>query len=268
MTTAHSSVISNRLQERLDGGQVGLCLGVRQARTPDIAQMAAACGFDALYIDLEHSTASLDVTSAICIAARGAGVTPLVRVPTIGGAWIGRVLDGGASGVIVPHVERAVEAQDIVRQAKYPPLGKRSVMGAGPQSGYRAVPLADINRTGNAGVMVIAMLETPAGIAAADAIAAVEGIDMLLIGSSDLCTELGVPGQLRDARVREAYVTVAAACSAHGRVLGVGGIRGDLELQRELVALGARFIIAGNDVSYLMAAAREDVGRLRTLDPA
>lgn len=258
-----ASVSANPLRERLASGGVGLCLGLRQARTPDIAQIAAACGFDSLYVDLEHSTTSLDDASAICIAARGAGITPLVRVPEVAGAWIGRVLDGGAAGVIVPHVERAEEAASIVRQAKYPPLGKRSVMGPGPQTGYRALPLAELNRSGNDNAMVIVMLETPAGIEAADAIAAVPGVDMLLIGSNDLCTELGIPGQLKDPQLRAAYERVAAACRNHGRILGIGGIRGELELQRELFALGARFIIAGSDVAYLMAAAREDVTRLR-----
>jgi 2-keto-3-deoxy-L-rhamnonate aldolase RhmA len=263
MTNSNTPSPGGPLRARIASGGVGLCLGVRQARTPDIAQIAAACGFDALYVDLEHSTASLDTTSAICIAAQGVGVTPLVRVPESGGAWIARVLDGGARGVIVPHVERVEEAEAIVRQAKYPPLGKRSVMGTGPQSGYRAVAVGDASRGANDDVMVIAMLETPAGIAAAHAIAAVPGIDMLLIGSNDLCTELGIPGQFRDPRLREAFATAAAACRAHGRILGIGGIRGDGTLQRELVDLGARFIIAGNDVSYLLAAARDDVTQLR-----
>jgi len=151
-----------------------------------------------------------------------------------------------------------------VRQAKFPPVGKRSVMGAGPPTAYRSLSLADTNRVAG-DVTVIAMLETPAGIDAAMDIAAVPGIDMLLIGTNDLCTELGVPGQLRDPRVRDAYQRTANACKAHGRTLGIGGIRGDLELQRELVALGARFVIAGSDVSYLAAAARDDVVRLQGL---
>jgi 2-keto-3-deoxy-L-rhamnonate aldolase RhmA len=109
------------------------------------------------------------------------------------------------------------------------------------------------------------MLETPAGVEAAMDLAAVPGVDMLLIGTNDLCTELGVPGQIHDPRVLDAYRRVARACAAHGRVLGIGGIRGDLDLQRELVALGARFIIAGNDVSYLASAAREDAVRLNDL---
>ncbi|MGE0800464.1 MAG: HpcH/HpaI aldolase/citrate lyase family protein [Lautropia sp.] len=261
MTTTDSEP-PTRLRRAWQDNRVGLCIGVRQARTPDIAQIAAACGFDALYVDLEHSTTPLDTAATICVAARALGVTPLVRVPEATGRWIGRVLDGGAQGVIVPHVESPEAARAIVEQAKYPPVGRRSVGGAGPGNGYRNATLAEINRSGNDGVIVTVMLETPAGIAAADEIAAVPGVDVLLIGSNDLCTELGIPGQLHDPRLQQAYRTVADACRRHDRVLGIGGIRGDLELQRSLVSLGARLLIAGNDSGYLMAAAREDVRRI------
>ena len=254
---------ASRLQRVWQARQVGLCIGIRQARTPDIAQIAAACDFDALYLDLEHSTMALDTVSAICIAAQALGITALVRVPEASGSWIGRVLDAGAHGVIVPHVESADVARAIVAQAKYPPLGRRSVMGIGPRNDYRAAALADITRDGNAGVIVIPMLETPAGIAAADSIAAVPGVDALLIGSNDLCTELGIPGQLRSEQLMQAYTVTAEACRRHDVVLGIGGIRGDAELQQTLIGLGARFLIAGSDVTYLLAAARQDVARLR-----
>jgi 2-keto-3-deoxy-L-rhamnonate aldolase RhmA len=138
-------------------------------------------------------------------------------------------------------------------------------MGATPALGYRALPLAKINETLNQDTLVIAMLETARGVQNAEAIAAVPGIDMLLIGSNDLCTSLGIPGELRHPKLRAAYDTAAAACRKHGKHLGVGGIRGDAELQRELVELGARCIIAGNDTAYLAAAARKDVDTLRGL---
>ncbi|TMG75388.1 MAG: hypothetical protein E6H77_10000 [Betaproteobacteria bacterium] len=109
------------------------------------------------------------------------------------------------------------------------------------------------------------MIETAEGVELADEIAAVDGIDMLLIGSNDLCTELGIPGELRHPKLRKAYDAVAAACKRHGKALGVGGIRGDVELQQQLLDLGARFIIAGNDVAYLAGAARADVQALRKL---
>ena len=141
--------------------------------------------------------------------------------------------------------------------------GTRSVAGAGPLQGYRATPLAEVNSQGNAATLCIAMLETPEGIANADAIAAVPGIDVLLIGSNDLCTAMGIPGELKHPKLRAAYETTAKACKAHSKHLGVGGIRGDVEHVAELVKLGARFVIAASDVQYLMMAARNEVAALR-----
>ncbi len=242
-------------------------MGVRQARTVDIGQMAAACGFESLYVDMEHSPIGLDTVSAICAAATAFGITPLVRPPGHGPEWIGRILDAGSQGIIVPHVNTADQARAIVQAARFPPLGHRSVMGPGPGTGYRAMKLGEINARLNAGTLVICMIETPEGVANAQEIAAVDGVDVLLIGSNDLCTEMGIPGELRNPKLRAAYETVAAGCRAHGKVLGVGGIRGDAELQKDLIELGARFLIAGNDVGYLMAAARADAALLHKLLP-
>lgn len=120
-------------------------------------------------------------------------------------------------------------------------------------------------QTANAGTLLIAMLETPDGIAQADAIAAVSGIDMLLIGANDLSNAIGVPGELHHPRLREAFAATAAACKAHKEVLGIGGVRGDLELQTEFYRLGGIFIIAGHDVAYLQSAARTHVNALRSV---
>ena len=103
------------------------------------------------------------------------------------------------------------------------------------------------------------MLETPEGIANADAIAALAGIDVLLIGSNDLCTAMGIPGELKNPKLRAAYEATAKACKTHGKLLGVGGIRGDVGHVAELVKLGARFVIAGSDVQYLIKSAAEEV---------
>lgn len=255
----------NSAKQKLSAGKLVLCMGLRQARSPDVAMIAAECGFDAIYADMQHSPLSLETVSAICVGALGQSITPLVRPPSHAGDAISRALDGGAQGVIVPNVNDAAQARAVVEHGRFPPLGHRSVMGPTPALGYRALPLGEINQTLNAQTLIVVMLETPQGIANADEIAAVPGVDLLLIGSNDLCTELGIPGQLRHPKLREAYETAAKACRAHGKTLGVGGIRGDLELQRDLVQLGARFIIAGNDTNYLAAAARKDVEALRGL---
>jgi 2-keto-3-deoxy-L-rhamnonate aldolase RhmA len=255
----------NATKKKLAEGKLVLCINLRAARTLDVPMVAAASGFDCLFVDLEHSATSLETTSTICIGCPGLGITPLVRVPCHDRNWISRVLDGGAQGVIVPHVNNRAEAEAVVDAARFPPLGHRSVMGATPALGYNSIPLGEVNRKLNAETLVIVMIETPDGVKNADEIAAVNGVDMLLIGSNDLCTEMGFPGDQRNPKLKAAYEAVAKVCKKHGKSLGVGGIRGDLQLQGELVALGARFIIAGGDLSYLGAAAKMDVEALRGL---
>ena len=136
--------------------------------------------------------------------------------------WMSRVLDGGAQGVIVPDVNTSVQAEAIVSACRFPPTGKRSVLGLGPALGYRTVPLSELNPKLNAETSVIVMLETAEGIENCEAVAAVDGIDVLLIGSGDLTTDLGIPGQVDHPRLRAADEPVAAACRMHNKVLGVG----------------------------------------------
>jgi len=255
----------NPARRKLAAGELVLCMGLRQARAADIAMIAASCGFDSIYVDMEHSPVSLETTSTICIGALGAGITPLVRVPGHDFNMAARVLDGGALGVIFPQVETAAQARAMVDVCRYPPVGRRSVMGSGPSLGYRTIPLGEVNATLNADTLLVIMLETADGIANADAIAAVDGVDCLLIGSNDLSTALGIPGNLRHATLRDAFARTAAACKAHGKVMGVGGVRGDFELQAELFEMGGRFIIAGSDVTYLTTAAQSDAKALRAL---
>ena len=254
---------TNRMQERLARGEVTLCMATRLARTAEIGMIAQSCGFDAIFVDMEHSAISLDAAAQICIAALPVGVTPLVRIAGHQFEDAARLLDMGALGIICPNVSTRAEAESFVRGCRFPPLGERSVGGAGPLQGYRATPLAEVNKEGNAATTLIAMLETPEGIANADAIAAVPGIDVLLIGSNDLCTAMGIPGELKNPKLRAAYEAAAKACKAHDKHLGVGGIRADVDHVAELVKLGARFVITASDVQYLLKAARAEVAALR-----
>src|SRR6516164_4191825 len=249
----------NSMKQKLAAGELVLCMNLRLARTVDIAMVAKAGGYDALYVDMEHSPYSIETTSTICAAALGIGITPLVRVPSHDAHWSSRVLDGGAQGVIVPHVDNLGEAEAVVRKCRFP------VMGLGPALGYRAAPLGELNDRLNSDTALIVMLETAEGIDNAAAIAALPGIDVLLIGSGDLTTDYGIPGQVDHPRLREAYERVAESCRAHDKVLGVGGIRHNVALQGELIRLGARFVIAGTDVNYVLAGARQDTSALRAI---
>jgi 2-keto-3-deoxy-L-rhamnonate aldolase RhmA len=258
-----NNVGENPAKGKLKAGELVLFMGVNQMRTPNVAMIAAACGFDGVYIDLEHNPTSLETAATICVAALGLGITPIARVSSRDPHDATRILDCGAQGVMVPHVSTVAEAQTVVESCRYPPLGHRSASGSGPALGYAARSQPEVNVFLNEQTLLIAMLETPEAIANADAIAAVEGIDIIHIGSTDLSTEMGIPGQYKHVRMREAYEATAKAARAHGKWMGVGGVREDLEFQTWLLQLGMRYLTGGSDVGYILSAGRADVKRIR-----
>ena len=254
--------VRNVARERLDRGELSLGVGVRLTRSVEIAPAMQAAGFDWLFLDLEHGTMSLDAAAQIAVAALDAGIAPFVRIPNGEYAMATRMLDNGALGIVVPHVDSGDEAREIVQKLKYPPIGHRSVGGWGPHYGLRSVTVGEGARTLNATTMIIAMLETPAAIENAAAIAAVPGIDVLLIGTNDLCAEMGIPGDFGNDRVEDAYRKMIAASSRHGKFPGMAGIYNEPLMQR-YIEMGARFILSGNDAAFLMASAAQRTAFLR-----
>jgi 2-keto-3-deoxy-L-rhamnonate aldolase RhmA len=252
------------MRERIDAGQLVLCLALAQARTADVPMIAAASGFDAVYVDLEHSATSLETTAVLCAAAIGAGITPLVRVPAHDHQYLTRSLDVGAMGVIVPHVDTRDEAERVVDACRFPPRGHRSVAGPNPANRYRPMPQRELLDGFDAQTTVAVMLETPDAVARADEIASVSGVDMVMVGPHDLTAEMGILGQFGDESFLDAVRTVAKACRARDTIFGIAGIR-DLDLLTELVALGLRFVRAGTDVGFMSSAASAHAARLRTI---
>ncbi len=252
------------MKQKLDANELILCLSISQARTVDIPMMAAACGFDAIYVDLEHTATSLETTSMLCAAAVGFGLIPMVRVPSHDHQYMTRVIDTGAMGVIVPHVDTREQAEHIVDTCKFPPIGHRSISGPNPVTRYRPMSVSENVEYLNQQTILTAMLETPEAIEQADAIASVPGLDMILIGTHDLTAEMGILGQFGHESFARAMETAAAACKKHGVVMGIAGIQ-DLELLGDLVAQGVRFISAGTDAGFFMEAARARAGKLRSI---
>lgn len=256
-------MFENKAKKKLQANELVLSMGISQMRSAEVGMIVAACGFDAIFVDLEHASTSLERASDICVAALNAGITPLARVSSKNPHHYTRILDTGAQGVMVPHVENAEQAAAIVRNCKFPPLGHRSAFSTGPTLGYRAMPQGEINKFLNDNLLLIAMMETPEAIEQADAIAAVPGIDVVHIGGLDVSNEMGIPAAYDHPRMRAVFEKVAKAAKKHGKAMGVGGARGDFTLQRDLIQLGVRYLTSGSDVSYLMAAARKDVAALR-----
>jgi 2-keto-3-deoxy-L-rhamnonate aldolase RhmA len=181
------------------------------------------------------------------------GITPIVRVAGKEHWLASRMLDNGAQGVVVPHVESELEARRVAEHCRFPPLGHRSMGGGLQQLGFASMPVGEAARIVNQETLVVVMLESPKGIEHCEAIAAVAGIDALLIGTNDLCFEMGIPGQFNDPRVAEAYRLVIAACRKHGKFAGMGGMYTPELLERH-IAMGVQLILAGSDFSLLLQA--------------
>jgi 2-keto-3-deoxy-L-rhamnonate aldolase RhmA len=236
-------------------------LAIRSGRTSDVVRIAHETGHHAIMVDLEHSTMSLDVAAQLCGCAGDLGMTSFVRVPEREYGGIGRLLDGGAHGIIAPRIETAEEARTVSRACRFAPRGQRSQLAMVPQLGMRPTPAAVLNPAMDDATIVQILIETPAGIASADAIAQLDGVDMLAIGANDLTAELGVPGRYDDPRVREAVATAADACRQHGTLLMVGGIA-DLAVLDGLLPLGAcSLYLTGTDTDLLFTAASARAGK-------
>ena len=256
------TAIRNPARERLEAGELALGIGLRQARTVDIGKMMKTCGFDWLFIDMEHNAMGIDIATQISVAAQDAGITPIVRVPGFQHFHATRALDCGAMGIVVPHVDDAVTAAKMVENCRYPPVGHRSVTGALPQLDFETLPAGEATAVINDTTLLVIMLETPQAIENVEEIAAVNGVDILLIGTNDLCMEMGIPGQVGDPQIGEIFERVITACRANGKYPGLGGVY-DPPLMERYIALGMQFILVDSDLALMMAAARERVARFR-----
>jgi 2-keto-3-deoxy-L-rhamnonate aldolase RhmA len=238
---------------------------VRLVRGIEIVRIAKTAGFDFIYVDLEHSSLSVDATGQICMAALEAGIAPFVRVPANTAENIQRALDGGALGVIAPNIRSADEARAVVAAAKYPPEGRRGSSGSLPHLQYRSFPAAAVSVALNAATMVIVQFESAEAVDQAEEIASVEGVDMVLIGTNDLLADMGLDGQFDHDKVRDAYTRTIAACCKHGKHVGVGGLASRPKLVAEFVKMGARYVSTGTDLAFLLAEATQRAKQVRDI---
>ena len=255
---------SNHTKQQLIDGKVAIGMGVRLSRTVEIAAIAKTCGFDWLFIDMEHGTIDLDTAAAIANAALPLGITPLLRVPGKEHHHSSRMLDNGVQGIVIPHVDSAEEARAAVSYCRYAPHGTRSISGAQPQFGFETVPLDQMVTQLDEQTMVIVMIESPKGVENIDKILEVPGIDAVMVGTSDLSLEMGIPGQLDHPKIKSAIKNIIASCHKNKIHPGIGGVH-ELSLVKAYIDMGMRFILGGNDFRFMMSAGEEMAQTLRKM---
>jgi 2-keto-3-deoxy-L-rhamnonate aldolase RhmA len=247
-------IVANTALRRLRAGQLSIGFGVNQLRSVAAPMLAKAAGYDWLFIDMEHGAFSVHEATQLCMAALSTGVTPIVRVCTDALDEGTRALDNGALGIVVPHVDTPALAKRVAEAFHFPPQGHRSWGGGIAVYGFQAPGAAQAQAEINAEVLIAAMIETTEAVSNADRIAAQPGIDVLLIGTSDLTADMGIAGEIGHERVLAAYRAVVDACRKHGKHAGMGGVY-DETWAKAYIGVGCRFLLGGGDQGFILQAA-------------
>lgn len=224
---------------------------------PSVGEMLSECGFDWLWIDMEHAPLSLSEVQAIA-QVKKRECSALVRIPINTEEWIKRVLDLGVEGIIIPHVNTVEEAKRAVDASYYPPQGHRSVgMSRASCYGMNANYKQEANQ--NRGVFV--QIEHKDGVKNIGEIVRVPGIDGIIVGPYDLSGSYGKLGQIQDVEVVDAIETVLQACKQHRMPIGI--FAKDAETAQQYLARGFQLVATGVDVHYLWTAAKKSVDSLK-----
>jgi 2-keto-3-deoxy-L-rhamnonate aldolase RhmA len=252
----------NTVKRRLAQG--GLVLGtfVMEFATPGLARIVAAAGADFVMLDMEHSGWSFETVKQQIANARGADIVPIVN-PRGGHRFADHelLLDLGAQGLMVPQVETAEQAAAIVRGTRYPPAGTRGAAFGVAHDDYRADEVPATMRNANAESLIVVKIETARGVGNIDAIVSVPGIDVALIGHTDLSLSLGHPLQLDHPDFTAALDRVLEACRRHGKAAGC--VAGDVATGRAWIAKGFRLVAYSGDIWLLAGALRTGLAQLR-----
>lgn len=259
-----SDVTGATLRRRIHAGETLIGAWASLA-SPGSAELMARAGLDWVVVDLEHGAASETDLVAHLTSIEVTGTAAIVRPQSAERLRIGRALDLGAAGLVVPRLDTVEQVREAVRYLRYPPAGGRGValltrggrLGAVNHGGVAAI---------NDDIVGIVQIESPGAVDAADEIAAIDGVDVLFVGPADLSHSLGVPGQFASEPYQHALRRVVDACRAHGKAAGI--LLYDPASFGPHLELGYTFVGLGADNSFVLDGARGALAAARAAMPA
>jgi 2-keto-3-deoxy-L-rhamnonate aldolase RhmA len=240
----------NAIKNDIRAGQTVAGAMVFEFFSPGMSSILVNAGCRYVIYDMEHTGLGYETLKWLFAACRGLPIEPMVRVPRGEYTWLARALDLGARGVMIPMVESAEQARSIVEACRYPPVGRRGAAFGFAQCDYLAGDVGQKIAEAHARTMVIAQIETERGLEQVEAIAAVDGVDVLWVGHFDLSNFMGIPGQFDDPRFDAAMRKVAEVCRRHGKAAG-------------FMATDRAWIDRAREMGYTMLAAGTDSGLLQ-----
>jgi 2-dehydro-3-deoxyglucarate aldolase/4-hydroxy-2-oxoheptanedioate aldolase len=247
------------MKQRLRNGERVIVFAVGRMFHHNIVRYLGMTGdFDGFWVDVEHgglTTADIEIAAS---AGQAYGLECFVRVPPTDYATVTRCFESGATGVMAAQIRTADEAEEFVQWAKFAPRGRRGLNPLGFDGRYGTIPLAEFAKRANEDTFVAIQIETAQAVEEVDAIAAVEGVDLLFVGPSDLSQAVGVIGDFMGDASLEAVDRVAAACDAHGKRWGA--VTPTTDYAALLIDKGCTLISPINDVKLVtegLAATKE-----------
>jgi 4-hydroxy-2-oxoheptanedioate aldolase len=250
---------TDQFRRRVLGGETlfGLFLDLV---SPASAELCGRAGYDWLLVDLEHGAGTEADLPSMLMAIESTGAAAMVRTQSGERIRIGRALDQGATGIMVPRMQSAEEVREAVTYLRYPLVGMRGVALRTRGAGLGTVAHADVGQI-NDRIVGIVQIESAGALAEADAIAATDGVDVLFVGPADLSHSLGVPGEFGSKKFLAAIETVLDACRAHGKSPGV--LLYDLAVISRYLERGFRFVGIGADAALVSAGAHAALAAFR-----
>lgn len=240
----------SRVLEKLRSGEMALTVNISLAPSPLAVQLAGHCGFDGIWIDTEHRPMNQWQVSSMIRAGHLTDIDCYVRIRKGEGyTSFFRPLEDGAAGIMVPHVKTREEAEWVVYNAKFPPVGRRGLETMMQDADLGFNDPIEYTQHANRETFVAIQIEDVEALDHIDEIGAVPGIDVLFIGPADLTFSMGIPLQLDHPRFRDTVKRIAAAASENGKWWGIPV--GDVDSARRYAAQGARFLNVGGDYGLL-----------------
>ena len=255
--------MANDLKARLKKGDRLLGTMLTIMSHPELPKILKVCGFDYFIVDCEHNSFNFESVATMLTVAREAGIPGLVRVPEAKREVVLKFMEMGASGLLLPNADTPEQARALVEYAKYYPMGKRGVALLRSHSGFEKVenPTEYMKKT-NEDTVLMAHIESPIGVANAEKILDVEGIDALFIGPNDLSQSMGIMGQYSHPDFIAAIDHVIASAKAKGKFSGIHLM--SVEALEAWTDKGMTLNLWGNEVLFMMNAAKEGLSKIKT----
>jgi 2-keto-3-deoxy-L-rhamnonate aldolase RhmA len=253
----------NRIKKKMKNGETVFGIMIKEARNINIAEILEIAGFDYFVIDMEHAFYDMSDIAAILQFARKTEITGVVRIPRIDYVYVAKALDMGAEGIWVPHLDTVKEAKDLVDFGKYPPEGKRgaAVPVFRQKERQEFKQAADYFHAVNEETLLIAQIESREAIGNVEAITAVPGIDVAMMGTQDLSLDMSFPGQETHPDVKAAVQRVVDACRKNGK--SAGNHLPNIDELRYWIGKGMQMITYSYETNLIVEKGRDALKALK-----